>query len=942
MREKNRSDIRRFLPWIVIVVALLLYLLTVEHWLTLSSLLPVSYVTGWQWRPQTTEPLYYLSSLPARIFPASVQPIVLNICSAIFSALTLGLLARSVMLLPHDRTRAQRQREASQNFLLSIPFSWIPPVFAALILGLQLSFWEHAVASTGEALNLLVFAYVIRCMLEFRVSARESWLMKMAFVYGIGVTNNWAMIGFFPAALTALIWIKGIEFFRWRFITRMVLCGLAGLLFYLVLPIVGTFGGQEGANFFEYLRSNLGAQKFSTINSPFLTSYRLNLFTLFLTSLLPLLVMGIRWPSFRGDVSASGQRLTDLMFRLVHLVFLTACVAVFFDWKFSGRVLGFGVVPFLTFYYLSALAVGYFSGYVLLVFGREPEREWQRSRRNIRKWNRAIAFVIPLALVAVPSALCYRNFKFIHVGGKPLTELADAMAEKIPSQGAVIISDDPTLMTVLNAAYVRAGKIPGNLLLESKAVEFGVYHLHLWNRFPQFQKVVPDIRSLPATLPPIYLIQWLDSLGKQHPIFYLQPSFGYYMERFYLEPDGIVYRMKAYPDNTSPKTPGISDAETTSNDEFWNRRTRGLRSLPALGQQNMNALLACNTYSRALNYWGVELQKLNRLTNASAFFEDAKFLNKDNIAALINSEFNQHLQKGETSGVQTAGEIDKKMKQFRSWNQVLLANGPIDDPEIRYAVGQSFSAGGNARQAALEFNRILELNPHHVAAQLALANTYLTVGFAEEVLRVISNVRSNSSDYPLQPEQELGLMRLEAQAYATKGENQLAEEILLDAQTRHPENNDIATLLVQFYMENRRYENALEVTKKQLSLDPKDQNFLLTQGALYLFLGRPTDAIATMDQLLALNPEHSNALINRSLAYMKLERYEEARRDCEKLKISIPTSPLVYSRLGEIAYKTNDKTEAIKNYRKYTELAQPGTDEYNQIATRLKELENAK
>ena len=47
-------------------------------------------------------------------------PVALNLFSAVCAALTLGLLARSVAILPHDRTDAQREREHSDFSFLTI------------------------------------------------------------------------------------------------------------------------------------------------------------------------------------------------------------------------------------------------------------------------------------------------------------------------------------------------------------------------------------------------------------------------------------------------------------------------------------------------------------------------------------------------------------------------------------------------------------------------------------------------------------------------------------------------------------------------------------------------------------------------------------------------------------------------------------------------------
>src|SRR5437879_1448209 len=133
-------------------------------------------------------------------------------------------------------------------------------VLAVIICGLQLTFWEHATSASPAMLNLLVFAYVIRCVLEFRIDQRESWLTRAAFVYGLGITNNWAMIGFFPILLAALIWIRGLNFFNLRFLGRMFLCGLAGLLLYLLLPLAQSHSEIAPVPFWQALKANLGSQ----------------------------------------------------------------------------------------------------------------------------------------------------------------------------------------------------------------------------------------------------------------------------------------------------------------------------------------------------------------------------------------------------------------------------------------------------------------------------------------------------------------------------------------------------------------------------------------------------------------------------------------------------------------------------------------------------------
>src|SRR5258706_2518577 len=193
MRNIDQSEngfVQRKLPWILAGAALLLYLITLTPWITLRGLPTLAKAAGWDWRPDFTTPLTFLITLPVRWFPVGWQPAVANFISAACAALTLALLGRSVAILPHDRTREQRHYERSEHSILSMALAWLPPAFAVLVLGLQMTFWEHAVVLTGEMVDVLVFAYLVRSLLEFRLDRKESWLIRGAFIYGMGMANN--------------------------------------------------------------------------------------------------------------------------------------------------------------------------------------------------------------------------------------------------------------------------------------------------------------------------------------------------------------------------------------------------------------------------------------------------------------------------------------------------------------------------------------------------------------------------------------------------------------------------------------------------------------------------------------------------------------------------------------------------------------------------------
>ena len=134
-------------------------------------------LAGWFWQPEFLSPAYYLVTLPLRWLPERLIPLATNSFSALCGALALAQLARSVALLPHDRTRDQRDHASVKQFFLNVPLAWLPPIFAVLVCGLQLSFWEHATNGTVEMFDLLLFSYVVRSLLEYRIDLQEGRLV---------------------------------------------------------------------------------------------------------------------------------------------------------------------------------------------------------------------------------------------------------------------------------------------------------------------------------------------------------------------------------------------------------------------------------------------------------------------------------------------------------------------------------------------------------------------------------------------------------------------------------------------------------------------------------------------------------------------------------------------------------------------------------------------
>jgi hypothetical protein len=461
--------------------------------------------------------------------PPAQIPIALNVFSAACAALTLGLLARSVALLPHDRTDAQRKRERSDFSFLTTGSAWLPPVLAVLVCGLQMTFWQNATNYTGEMFDLLLFAFVIWSLLEYRLDEREGRLFLASFVYGAGMANNWAMVGFFPVFMAAIVWIRGLSFFHLRFLQRMMLCGLLGMTLFLLLPLLTVISGKVPMTFWETLKAGL-VPHYSVLKLYFFCclhpSQYFEFLALLLAYLIPVFVMAIRWKASFGDHSQMGMALTSFLFHLVCATFWGFCVWMAFDPPFSPRHIGFGT-PYLTLYYLGALSIGYFSGYFLLIFGKDPSSRLPLPKPPAARFlNFLVVVSVWVFAAAAITGLIYRNVPQIRAANDDtFQKYASFVEENLPRSGGVLLSDDPYHLFFVQAALARDGRAKDFLPLDTQSLNWPAYHRFLHDKFPQKWPDLVSAKEVRLKLVnPVGLIGVLTTLAKSNELYYLHPS----------------------------------------------------------------------------------------------------------------------------------------------------------------------------------------------------------------------------------------------------------------------------------------------------------------------------------------------------------------------------------------------------------------------------------
>ena len=950
------SYVQRLLPWILGAVTLLFFLLTMSHSATFASINEVARVTGWGWSPKVNGPVFYLLTLPITFLAEGSRMIAMNVLTVVLAALTLFNLARTVSLLPHDRTRDQRIREQSEFSLLSIPLAWVPVVFAVLVCGFQLSFWEHATAATGEMLDLLMFAYLIRCLLEYRIGEAEKWMSRFAFVYGISITNNWAMVGYFPLFLGAIIWIKGLSFFNGRFLLKSMALGLLGLCLYLLLPLVAASQYPDSAEMIDFLKLQLGNHK------AIIVGFRKSVvMVLALTSIVPVMAIGVRWPSSYGDTSAAGAMLTNFMFRLIHLVFLGACLWVAFDPPFSPRVRGLGI-PFLSFYYLGSLAVGYYSGYALLVFNDAAVRS--RSRRNrsdgggklIGMFSQGL---ILLAAVAVPAGLIVKNYPSIRLTNSDLLpRFASAMLSGIPKEKSFLITDTGArAMLVKMGLSMSPDHDAGNYtVVDTSVLSNGFYQKSIRKTILEDWGGIIPADKFPEQINIGSVMNVVALIYRDYPIYYLQTSFGAYFEYVYPESKGLVMKLNAYEsDSPSPYPPSLTDEKIAATEAFWAEFDETFADL-LTGVRNDVPL--CETLGRMAgqerNNWGITLQQHGRLDEAKSSFEKAKMYAPEIVTPDLNLASNAKLQAGESvEALVSDQQWEDWINKFRSIDGLVSVNGELDEPRYQYDLGAQFFGGGNFRQAAIRFKRSVELDPDNVTYRFAEANALLNMAYPHVLLEVIDALVNSSIE--LDSSEEAEVTRLTALAHYGLGNQHLAEQneeegnrefeiaegLLIKAMSEFPESEAIIETLAQVYFFTQRYDESIAMCDKQLSLNDNSVSARQTKSVAQMRAGNFADAVITLTEALAKNPDNLIALQNRAISYLQLKQLDESLADYRALDESTPDEhPAIHYGLAEVARPQGRKDEAIARFEAYLKIAASGTVEYDKVTQLLAELKS--
>ena len=963
------AETDRRLPRYVALGALLIYVLTLSRSITLQSLPLAAKVAGWDWQPMAGQPLLWLLTLPLRGLPAGWISVGLNLFSAVCGALTLGLLARSVQLLPQDRTPIQRVFLNKDKGLFTPPDDWAPGVLACVVCGLEFGFWQEATAASGRMLDMLLLAAAIRCLLEYRAGRESRWLNAAALIWGLGSAENWVMLLTLPLFVASLLWLRRLHFLRVGFLLRMALLMLAGFSIYALLPLVNGLAPHSPWGFGEAWHMTLRTTKHTILlfSGPFWMGHRYMGVVVLLFYLLPVLPCLIHLPDEGGYLKSLTTRLQILVCHGSYAFLLLACLWLAFDpaiglQQIMLRQLGYSM-PLLSFDYVTALGAGYFAGYFMLVFGANLREQYRKKPQFIKppftpRWLRRSVPPFLCALpVLVAGGLIFKNAPAVTlVNRQPLQSFGDLAVRSLPAGGGIVLSDDPQKLFVFQAALARYVDRRRWLPVDTRSLPDPEYRA-------QLERMCPD-GWLTGTnrheLNPPEIMSLLDHVARTNRLFYLHPSFGYFFERFYLQPHGAVYEMKPYPKDQF-NGPPMSASEADQNEKFWdeawqtelefNNQTNSQRqSTPSKAKKtaqkiflhylclsaipSLQSRLLSEWFSVALNGWGVELQRNGRLPEARQRFEQAIALNTNNLAALVNLQCNNNLQAGNKMSLFSMDKVASQLGKLQRLGPIMKYCGPFDDPVFCYLLGDVYQQIGLLHQAVQEFERAQRLAPNMLSTKFALAQLYSRQRMDDKALETVNLLRDEIQTLPIKDTMDVSLAVLEANSWLSQTNPARARSVLQSVLKQHTNDNRTLNLVLQAYLAFGDYTNALELVSGKLAQEPDNVAALINQAAILIQMGDATNAIPFLNYALAIT-NLPIARLNRAIAYLQTQNLPAAEADYLELDNSPAQAFLVHYGLAEIAERRHDTNLAIHHLELCLSNAPAGTVKWREVRERL-------
>ena len=266
--------------------------------------------------------------------------------------------------------------------------------------------------------------------------------------------------------------------------------------------------------------------------------------------------------------------------------------------------------------------------------------------------------------------------------------------------------------------------------------------------------------------------------------------------------------------------------------------------------------------------------------------------------------------------------IGKEKDAFIQFEKALKINPYFFDANSNIAT--VYGNMGNKEEAYNYLKRSLMLNPQNQIAHNNLGNLYKAQGKIDLAIAEYKKSMELNPDYG-DPYYNLGIVYHSLNRYE-ESEIEYKKAIKLDPNLPSPHIE-----LGLLFLDTNRSDLALQEFRKALELDPNNLHAHNNLGILSGMEGRYDDAEEEFEKVLKIDPSYITATINLGIIYFKTGRLEKA---LETLKYALKINPndqSIYYYLGQIYFSKSQFDDAIAQFRNLLNLDPNSCAAYNCI-----------
>ena len=257
------------------------------------------------------------------------------------------------------------------------------------------------------------------------------------------------------------------------------------------------------------------------------------------------------------------------------------------------------------------------------------------------------------------------------------------------------------------------------------------------------------------------------------------------------------------------------------------------------------------------------------------------------------------------------------------WNDTLAKNP--DCPMARTNLGTLFLDRHDVEAALVQFQQVLDIHPHHVAATLDLGMAYSQMGQADKAAEQFRKVLAIKPAYPL-AHYNLGVVLLQTgQIDEAMAEFKKALSLRSDYAAA---SNDLAVA----FLKKGQTDQAIAQFKRTLEINPRFPGAHYNLGIVLLKSGQPAPAIDQLHQDLEIDPTHAESYYQLAMISAQAGRLDEAVQQYEKALQIKPDYADAHYNLGVAYLQKGDGSAASTQFTDVLNLNPQDKDAQSNLA----------